>query len=98
MKNFKKMSQAQWLMGLIIVVVIGLVGWLAYAAVNSTANWTTYSNSAGKYSLKYPKSWAHLECSSGAELLLAANAQSLGACDNAGQRIVVYAAGDGRSQ
>ncbi len=45
---------------------------------NPTADWTSESNTPGKFSLKHPKSWAHNICDS--TILLAANSTSLGHC------------------
>ena len=68
-------------------------------AADPTADWVAYSSTEGKYSLKYPKTWAAAtnpeSCSPGI-LLLGGNAGSVGKCatESFGQISVVSTDGD----
>lgn len=67
--------------------------------VDPTADWTPYTSTAGKFSLKYPKSWSTATnpelCSNTAEtgvFLLGANKDSVGKCatDASGQMTITW--------
>ncbi len=71
-------------------------------AVDPIADWVSYTNKSGVYSLKHPKSWATASmpnlCAEGL-VLLGGNSSSVGTCasENGGQMGVSSAEGDQRS-
>jgi len=72
------------------------------AVKDATSDWTSYTSTDGKYSLKYPSSWAtatHPELCSPGILLLGPDAESVGKCasDALGQISVASTSGDYRS-
>lgn len=96
-KTMMKLSKTQCIVLAVVVVVLAVGGWLWYARANSTANWTPYTNTTGKYSLKYPKGWASTNCEGTTEVILAANKGTLGTCTDPGQIVAISAGGDQRS-
>ncbi len=108
-RNEAGFSAVEVVLVLVIVALIGVVGYMVYKNHNKTtpvtsqqgatsktttptpkpvatdppADWTTYSGSDGKISLKYPKTWVmatHPELCSSGILLLGANSSSVGKC------------------
>ncbi|PJE65369.1 hypothetical protein COU91_02015 [Candidatus Saccharibacteria bacterium CG10_big_fil_rev_8_21_14_0_10_47_8] len=117
-KKQQGFTLVEGLLILVIVGVLGFVGWYVWHAKNNTektlqdtvqsqgtvskiakkpsstlqktdptADWTAYSDKAGNFSLKYPKSWVTATnpelCSEGI-LLLGANTASVGKCASEG--------------
>ncbi len=70
-------------------------------ASDPTADWATYSNTAGHFSFKYPKTWVFADrpeaCAEG-HVLFAANSDALGRCasESFGQMIILSVNGDVR--
>jgi hypothetical protein len=87
---------------IVVVVLIGVVGFTVNKSnnndkssqANPTTNWVTYSDTAGQFSLRYPKNWVKAVrpdlCDKGT-LLLGPNISSVGACgsENFGEISVI---------
>lgn len=72
---------------------------IKYVKKDPTADWASYSNAAGSFSLKHPRSWVgatHPEFCSPGIFLIGADASSVGKCatESFGQMTVASVAGD----
>lgn len=76
---------------------------LEYVPKDTTANWVSYSNAQGNFSLKHPESWvraSNLELCNPGLFLVGANEQSVGKCatESFGQMSVSSVEGDKSKQ
>lgn len=124
MKNIKGFTMIEGLLILVIVGILGGIGWYVWDTRNKTsdtlanadsanssaikyvknekdptADWVSYSNTEGSFSLKHPRTWvkaSNLELCNPGLLLIGANADSVGRCasESFGQMSVASVAGD----
>ncbi len=72
----------------------------AVSAVDPTADWTVFTSTKGKYTLKYPASWSKVTCDNNdTTLYLAANSKTVAVCnsDSGSQMVVTSEAGDAQT-